>query len=119
MAPFVDDNGDDVTAQTIRASFGAFDRTLVKVKERREPLPVIHFPALYAARLTLKFTSTEASISLKCHEWKEARNLKAGDYTFTDGIGTLSSELADRIWRKWCESRAIDPDRTTMPSAVC
>ncbi|KAH8826910.1 RNA dependent RNA polymerase-domain-containing protein [Flagelloscypha sp. PMI_526] len=131
---------DGVTAESIRKDFGDFGRSLVKVKELGESRPVTHFPALYAARLSLKFTSTEGSVLLQPHEWNDTlpdlngkqtyyAKIKKGsissspakkvyESTFTDGIGTMSSTLADEIWKLHCSSQGIDITKTTRPDAV-
>ncbi|TFY68358.1 hypothetical protein EVJ58_g1048 [Rhodofomes roseus] len=82
-----------VSAATIIASLGtfrnlAYDPTLIRC------------PARYAARISQAFTATDSSLSAEAEEMIPIPDLKTYDlkYCFTDGVGTISSELARAIW---------------------
>ncbi|CAF1439871.1 unnamed protein product [Adineta steineri] len=55
--------------------------------------------AKHAARIALCFTSTDATIQIKAEKVTYARDIKdpTGEYTFTDGVGTISTQLRDEI----------------------
>ncbi|KDQ20445.1 hypothetical protein BOTBODRAFT_124037 [Botryobasidium botryosum FD-172 SS1] len=74
-----------VTAETIRQSLGNFDR-------------VIYCPARYGARMSQAFSATDPSIVLEAEEIIYLRDIERNGSVFTDGIGTISREMADDIW---------------------
>ncbi|CAF1342905.1 unnamed protein product [Adineta steineri] len=55
--------------------------------------------AKHAARIALCFTSTDATIQIKAETVTYVRDIKdpTGEYTFTDGVGTISTQLRDEI----------------------
>jgi RNA-dependent RNA polymerase len=77
-----------VTSKSIRDSLGDFS------EYRRKP-------SKYAARMAQAFTATDPSVRIRRDEWEEIDDI--GD--FTDGVGTISTELGDRIWSALCASR--------------
>ncbi|TBU35150.1 RdRP-domain-containing protein [Dichomitus squalens] len=96
-----------VDATTIIENLGnfrvSFDTTL------------IHCPARYAARIAQAFTATDASITVDVDQIERGEDLEdaTGNYCFTDGVGTISRELAREIWRSVRErGRRSRPDRT-------
>ncbi|KAI1797790.1 RdRP-domain-containing protein [Ganoderma leucocontextum] len=90
-----DEQGNEhfVDATTIIQNLGnfrvSFDPTL------------IHCPARYAARISQAFTATDASISVNVEQLEVEADImdSTGKYYFTDGVGTISPELAKDIWR--------------------
>lgn len=62
---------------------------------------LIRCPARYAARISQAFTATDASISVGVEQLQVEADTKAlaGNYCFTDGVGTVSPDLAKDIWR--------------------
>ncbi|KAG8894584.1 hypothetical protein FRB99_001127 [Tulasnella sp. 403] len=93
-----------VTADAIRKSLGNFPDDLLK------------WPARYGARISQAFSSTYPSVEVKSHEIEEIPDIetdevfndgdgKAAPKCFTDGVGTISPQLADEIWEKLCEIR--------------
>ncbi|KAJ2933930.1 hypothetical protein H1R20_g3155, partial [Candolleomyces eurysporus] len=70
-------------------------------------------PSKYAARIAQAFTSTESSTSIDRLEWEEVEDLGQKPYLFTDGAGTISKNLGDRIWKELCKdgrrSNSIQP----------
>ncbi|KAI0762892.1 RdRP-domain-containing protein [Fomes fomentarius] len=104
VTPFehIDDSGNHhlVNAASIIASIGnfrdlPFDRQL------------IYCPARYAARISMAFTATEASVSVEVDQVMTGDDIKdkTGTYTFTDGVGTISPELAKEVWKALQERR--------------
>lgn len=90
VSPFHHPEKGLVTAQTIREEVGIFD-------------DILHLPALYAARVSQAFSGTEDSVWLRSDQWDEMDDVKHHNRVFTDGVGTISTELAKEIWHKLCE----------------
>ncbi|KAF8969863.1 RNA dependent RNA polymerase-domain-containing protein [Flammula alnicola] len=53
---------------------------------------------------------------LRDSEWEEQPDLGDKPYEFTDGVGTISKTLGDRIWKKLCETKR-NPVNAIQPSA--
>ena len=87
ISPFRDPIEGYVTAEHIRSSLGDFSKLL-------------RMPSKYAARIAQAFTATDRSVKIRRDQWEEQPDL--GPHT--DGVGTISSQLADLIWGKWCEA---------------
>ena len=87
MNPFDLPGRGRITADSIRRSLGNFEGT-----------KLLKLPSKYAARLAQAFTATEASINIRRNEWEEVPDLGSDPYLFTDGFGTMSQHLADRIF---------------------
>ncbi|KLO19204.1 RdRP-domain-containing protein [Schizopora paradoxa] len=88
-----------VNASLIRRSLGDFSGDILR-------------PAKYAARLGQAFTATNPSISIRAKERKIVRDMGFRPYQHTDGVGTISRELANLIWEKTGSEKKI------MPSVV-
>jgi RNA-dependent RNA polymerase len=74
----------------------AYDQNLIKC------------PARYAARLSQAFTATDASVTVNVEEiLLDLPDIHAEDkkYCFTDGVGTVSQELAHDIWSELKKTR--------------
>ncbi|KAI9446028.1 RdRP-domain-containing protein [Lactarius indigo] len=100
MAPFRDPVEGYVTAQNIRASLGDFSRLL-------------RTPSKYAARIAQAFTATEPSVKIRRDQWEEQPEL--GPHT--DGVGTISPELAAKIWEAKCNASGYVRGDRVEPSA--
>ncbi|KAF7775922.1 hypothetical protein Agabi119p4_4315 [Agaricus bisporus var. burnettii] len=82
-------------------------------------------PSKYAARLAQAFTATEASVSIKRDEWEEIEDIKPPNfedgkpnpYLFTDGVGSISKSLGDKIWAELCSNRRDHGENSIQPSA--
>ncbi|KAK0246074.1 RNA-directed RNA polymerase 2 [Armillaria nabsnona] len=74
-----------VDAATIIKSLGTFDGELMRC------------PARYAARLSQAFTATDATVT-EIEEIIRIPDIENDKYCFTDGVGTLSLEMARDIW---------------------
>jgi hypothetical protein len=83
-------------------------------------------PSKYAARMAQAFTATDPSVTIRRDEWDVipdikifADSVKSPDgVNFTDGVGTISRELSDRIWDALCASRRDRREHTIKPSVV-
>jgi hypothetical protein len=93
-------NGEKITAETIRDSIG-------ELKHLRSP-------ARYAARMGQAFTATTTSVNVNASAVKVVEDLKSTDakYEFSDGVGTMSKEVCDRI------NEAIYNDSTEIPTVT-
>jgi RNA-dependent RNA polymerase len=86
MNPFYLPGRGRITADSIRRSLGNFEGT-----------KLLKLPSKYAARLAQAFTATDSSINIRRNEWEEVPDLGSEPYLFTDGVGTISQQLANRI----------------------
>ena len=84
---------------------------------------LIYCPGRYAARISQAFTSTDSGVSVKLDEIQKAPDIEvfkvpgnpsSGKWNFTDGVGTISPELAEEIWDAIC-ARRRNPRRTCAP----
>ncbi|KAG8895265.1 hypothetical protein FRB99_000672 [Tulasnella sp. 403] len=93
-----------VTADAIRKSLGNFSEELLK------------WPARYGARISQAFSATYPSVEVEPDEIEEIPDIETDEIfndgdgnakpkCFTDGVGTISPQLADEIWEKLCEIR--------------
>ncbi|KAI9449714.1 RdRP-domain-containing protein [Lactarius psammicola] len=99
VSPFRDPVEGYVNARTIRASLGDFS-------------DLLRTPSKWAARIAQAFTATDPSVKIRRDQWEEQDDL--GPHT--DGVGTISLELADMIWEEKCRASAIGEKRV-KPSA--
>ncbi|KAF7322454.1 RNA-dependent RNA polymerase [Mycena chlorophos] len=116
MSPFKDPNGTLITSESIRKSLGDFAGT-----------PLLKSPSKYAARLAQAFTATDPSIKILRSEWEEVPDIvdpgfedidnPPARHVHTDGVGTISRKLAQRIWEALCEARHRTTARTLTPDA--
>ncbi|CAA7266596.1 unnamed protein product [Cyclocybe aegerita] len=92
VKPFRDREHGFVDAATIIRSIGKFDGLSF---DRR----LMYCPARYAARISQAFTATDA-VSVEVEEIFQKDDIATPDnkYQFTDGVGTLSKNLAREIW---------------------
>lgn len=70
---------------------------------------MIYCPAKYGARISQAFTATESSVAVEVEEIfyledvevpKIVNGIPGGTWTFTDGVGTMSRDLAREIWKE-------------------
>jgi len=100
VSPFHDPVEGDVNAESIRARLGDFSDLLRK-------------PSRYAARLAQAFTSTDPGVKIRPGQWEEQPDLGS----HTDGVGTISQELADMIWEEKCRASGNLRENRVKPSA--
>ncbi|KAJ6519524.1 RNA-directed RNA polymerase 2 [Mycena sanguinolenta] len=96
---FRDDTGKLVTANSIIQNLGSFDGLAFDPTLR-------HCPARYAARISQAFTATD-STTVQVEEVIYIKEIsdQSGKYHFTDGVGTMSLELAKAIGDELGSSR--------------
>ena len=99
-----------VDSETIRRSI--VDYTKEKGKK------LLKTPSKFAARLAQAFTATDHSVFIRSTEWEEVPDLGNDPWWFTDGVGTISRQLAIRIWTKLCEGKRDHVNLAFLPSAV-
>ncbi|KLO16990.1 RdRP-domain-containing protein [Schizopora paradoxa] len=96
VTPFWDDESQStVDAAAIRGELGQFVDNPYDAK-------LVLCPARFAARMSQAFTSTDMSVTVRADEIviePDIVNLDTG-YCFTDGIGSISEELAFQIIQK-------------------
>lgn len=51
-------------------------------------------------------------------QWEEVDDLGKAPYYFTDGVGTISQQLGDKIWETLCAARRDHGQHAVKPSAV-
>ncbi len=135
MSPFI--IGDNVwDAEAIRESLGDF--SIIRDPNGNETSndKTIKCPARYGARLAQAFrcvrynwpkmtalyvwisSTTEPSIEIKPSELRHLDDIERNDSVFTDGVGTISMELADEVWESLCRRRRRDASKLNIkPSA--
>jgi RNA-dependent RNA polymerase len=100
MLPFEYEDKDKVrrlvTAQRIRDSLGNFSRDKNK-------------PAKLAARMAQAFTATNPGVRIRKDEWEEVPDLGTEPYLHSDGVGTISKALGNKLWHALCTET---PNRT-------
>ena len=89
---FRDRGGNLVTAATIIESLGTFH-------DLEYDRQLIYCPARYGARIAQAFTTTDSSVSVPAEEIIIQDDIEVGGYCFTDGVGTMSPQIAKKIWR--------------------
>ncbi|KAG8899414.1 hypothetical protein FRB99_006745 [Tulasnella sp. 403] len=93
-----------VTADAIRKSLGSFSDQLLS------------WPSRLGTCISQAFSATFPSVEVKPHEIEDIADIetdgsfgagKSNDKRrcFTDGIGTISPQLANEVWEKFCEIR--------------
>jgi len=75
-------------------------------------------PARYAARISQAFTATDAAV-VPVEEVLKLDDIKTedGKYVFTDGVGTMSKDLARAIWKKLREPKKGHGKLSDFPHA--
>jgi RNA-dependent RNA polymerase len=100
VSPFDDPVEGHVNAESIRAQLGDFSNLL-------------RTPSKYAARIAQAFTSTDPSVKIRRDQWEEQPELGL----HTDGVGTISQELANMIWEEKCRATGNLRENRVKPSA--
>ncbi|RDB29625.1 RNA-dependent RNA polymerase 1 [Hypsizygus marmoreus] len=113
VKPFRDVQRGYVNAEKIIESLGSFD------KLKFDP-DLMRCPARYGARIAQAFTATDASVTIKAIEeifYLDDIKAQSGNYYFTDGVGTMSKELAVEISRELKSKRRKGRSNKIHPSA--
>ena len=92
MSPFETSDGQIIDVPTIIAGLGNFENNPY------DPM-LINCPARYAARISQAFTTTESSITIAVEDVEMVPDImdSTGTYSFTDGNGTMSLQVARDI----------------------
>ncbi|KAH9916868.1 RNA dependent RNA polymerase-domain-containing protein [Fomitopsis serialis] len=92
VRPFKAADGRTINAAAIVAGLGSF------TDNPYDP-ELIYCPARYGARISQAFSSTESSIAIAVEEMEIVDDIKdrTGTYSFTDGNGTMSLQVARDI----------------------
>ncbi|KAF5386830.1 hypothetical protein D9615_001534 [Tricholomella constricta] len=106
MNPFHHKKWGFIDSEYIRRTLGDFEGT-----------ELLKSPSKYAARMAQAFTATDPSVQIRRDEWKEIADLGFEPYQFTDGVGTISKALGDRIWAALCAGRGDNFKKSVQPSA--
>ncbi|KAF5392927.1 hypothetical protein D9757_001219 [Collybiopsis confluens] len=116
MTPFRHPRIGLVTAQRIRDTIGDFSVPIDQEIDPDNP-PLLWCPSKYAARLAQAFTSTESSVRIRRNEWEVMPDMGRKPYLHSDGVGTISEELGNEIWRVLCLAHPSRADHAIEPSA--
>ncbi|KAI0724458.1 RdRP-domain-containing protein [Cerioporus squamosus] len=109
----------DATGNTHIVDSGSIIASLGNFRNLSYDPLLIYCPARYAARISQAFTATDASISMEVGQIMEARDIKDADgkYVFTDGVGSISPQLAQEIWKALRQKRRRGRHDRTYPRA--
>ena len=69
----------------------------------------IRSPAKCAARIGQAFSQTFSSIHIPSEAIKKIPDVERNGRTFSDGVGTCSSEVLEKIWREYPQARGLRP----------
>ncbi|MCJ1312216.1 hypothetical protein MMC25_005890 [Agyrium rufum] len=86
MAPFVH-NGSLLLARALIAKLGDFTN--------------IRSPARAAARVGQAFSDTHSAIPIPKGTFRKIRDVERNGRTFSDGVGTISRDLIEKIWEQY------------------
>jgi RNA-dependent RNA polymerase len=103
--PFKTSDGTLVNADMIRSGLGTFEKAIT-------------CPATYGARMAQAFTATDATVAIQKHELEEISDIKRGCWCHTDGVGTMSPDLAVRIWTQLCSLWGVNDPTKNVPCVV-
>lgn len=76
-------------------------------------------PAKHAARLGQCFSTTVATVSVvEGADWvRGCADVERNGYCFSDGVGTMSPAMAQRVWSAFCEARKVIDEPPSFPDA--
>ena len=94
MAPFVLD-GTLTYAQLVIKNLGDFSS--------------IRSPAKCAARIGQAFSQTLSSVTIPPEAFGQMPDIERNGRTFSDGVGTCSMEVLQKIWEKYNQARPLKP----------
>ena len=107
VAPDGSVSKETVTADTILAGLGTFDSLA------HDP-HLMECPARYGARISQSFSATEASTAVRIDKIEIIPDIMDadGERAFTDGVGTISPQVARDIYAALCQGsrRRLSPD---------
>ncbi|KAL9039155.1 MAG: hypothetical protein Q9214_004991, partial [Letrouitia sp. 1 TL-2023] len=69
----------------------------------------IRSPAKCAARIGQAFSQTFSSVALSRSAFREIPDVKRNNRVFSDGVGTCSKSVLQKIWKAYAQSRVYKP----------
>ena len=94
MAPFIL-NGNLIYARSVIKDLGDFS--------------LIRSPAKCAARIGQAFSQTFSSVSIPQDAFFTMKDIIRNGRTFSDGVGTCSPAVLQKIWEKYSQARGLKP----------
>src|SRR5579859_615675 len=88
-------HGHEVDAQSLRDMLGDFSE--------------IRCPPRFAARLGQTFTTTSHSLNMEEEDTKKLRDVLHNGHVFSDGVGTISQSMLERIWDASATNEVVKP----------
>ncbi len=70
---------------------------------------LIRSPPKCAARIGQTFSQTFSSIHIPPEAIKRIEDVERNGRTFSDGVGTCSTEVLEKIWREYPQARGLKP----------
>jgi hypothetical protein len=95
MAPFVLDDGTLMWDRLLIKELGNFDH--------------IRSPAKCAARIGQVFSDTRTAVAIDSAIVKRAKDVEANGRVFSDGVGTMSYSLMEKIWEHLPKFHLVKP----------
>lgn len=94
MAPFTFD-GSLIYARSVIKDLGDFS--------------LIRSPAKCAARIGQTFSQTFSAIAIPAESFKTMSDVERNGRTFSDGVGTCSHNVLQKIWDGYSQARGLKP----------
>ena len=94
MAPFVQDS-ELLHARVVIAKLGDFS--------------AIRSPAKCAARIGQAFSETSKTVRLRPETVKTMSDVERSGRVFSDGVGTFSTSILQKLWKEYATSRTLRP----------
>ena len=69
----------------------------------------IRSPAKCAARIGQAFSQTFSSVHIPSEAFQIMPDIERNGRTFSDGVGTCSTEVLEKIWREYPQARGLKP----------
>lgn len=70
---------------------------------------MIRSPAKCAARIGQAFSQTFSSVHIPSEAFRSMPDIERNGRTFSDGVGTCSTEVLEKIWREYPQARGLKP----------
>ncbi|CAF9923800.1 MAG: hypothetical protein ALECFALPRED_002550 [Alectoria fallacina] len=70
---------------------------------------LIRSPAKCAARIGQAFSQTFSSVHISPESFRIMPDIERNGRTFSDGVGTCSTEVLQKIWREYPQARGLKP----------
>ena len=95
MAPFLTETGEPLDARSIIRTLGDFSH--------------IRSPAKCAARIGQALSETVPSVDVELGVVEVVDDIERADRVFSDGVGTVSRSLIEKIWEKYAVRAKVKP----------